>query len=263
MNTKKCTSCGNEIDITQMICGTCGWQFLSPTLSATRPGAIAGRGQTLARGVTRPNWICRDACQLAVIIRDKSGSMRGQKARDASSASLDLVKVLADPSNKDGFYCAVVDFDSTARIIHPATKATELVGHMAELKPGFHAGKTNITSGLKKASEIISDFTSVDTDTRKPLRPVCLLFSDGGHNVGERPDAISNSLKTNADLICIAFGDRADEDKLRQWASPNLFTRCASGSELRKFFAAVGATMQATRARGINATQALANLGAP
>lgn len=261
MNTKKCTSCGNNVDIAQMICATCGWQFSSPTLSATRPTTIAGRGQTLARGVTRPNWICRDACQLAVLVRDKSGSMKGQKARDASSASLDLVKVLADPSNKDGFYCAVVDFDGTAKIIHPATRATELVRDMAELKPGFHAGKTNISSGLKKASEIISDFTSVDTRTL--LRPVCLLFSDGGHNVGEKPEAIASSLKANSDLICIAFGDRADEDNLRQWASPNLFTRCASGSELRKFFAAVGATMQATRARGINATQALANLGAP
>ena len=81
--------------------------------------------------------------------------------------------------------------------------------------------------------------------------------------MGKRPDAIATSLKANADLICIAFGNRADEDDLRQWASPNLFTRCTSGAELRKFFAVVGATMQATRARGINATQALASLQVP
>src|SRR5207302_1871382 len=124
MNTKKCPSCESSLDTTLMICGACGWQFSSPTLSATSSATLAGRVQTLARGVTRPNWICSNACQLAVLVRDKSGSMKGQKARDASGASLDLVKVLADQSNKDGFYCAVVDFDSTARIIHPGTKAT-------------------------------------------------------------------------------------------------------------------------------------------
>jgi len=261
MNTKKCPSCESNVDTTLMICGACGWQFSSPTLSDTSSATLAGRVQTLARGVTRPNWICSNACQLAVLVRDKSGSMKGQKARDASGASLDLVKVLADQSNKDGFYCAVVDFDSTAKIIHPGTKATELVREMTELKPGFHAGKTNITDGLTKACEIVTGFTPVDT--RKPLRPIVLLFSDGGHNVGKRPDAIATSLKANADLICIAFGNRADEDDLRQWASPNLFTRCTSGAELRKFFAVVGATMQATRARGINATQALASLQVP
>jgi len=195
---------------------------------------------------------------LGVLVRDKSGSMKGQKARDASNASLDLVRVLAEPSNKDGFYCAVVDFDDNAAIIHPAVKATDLVIHMAELKPGFLGGCTNITDGLAKARDIIAGFTP--DDGRKQLRPVVLMFSDGGHNEGPDPDGVAIALKADADLICIAFGDSADEVALQRWASPNMFTRCASGADLRKFFAAVGATIQATRARGINATQTLASL---
>ncbi|MBI3985812.1 MAG: VWA domain-containing protein [Lentisphaerae bacterium] len=255
---KKCPSCSNNVDAAQMCCPTCGWQFASPTLCAVKPGTIARSGQTIARGVTRPNWICRDACQLAVLVRDKSGSMKGQKARDASQASMDLVKVLAEPSNKDGFFCSVVDFASSAEIIHPATKAAELVGQMSQLKPGFLGGCTNITDSLAKASDIVSGFTPVDN--RKQLRPLVLLFSDGGHNEGPSPDAVAAALKADGDLICIAFGGNADEEDLRKWASPNLFTRCASGADLRKFFASVGATLQATRARGINATQALAGL---
>lgn len=255
---KKCPSCGNNVDAALMCCPACGWQFSNPTICATRAGTIVRTGQTLARGVTRPNWICSEGCQLAVLVRDKSGSMKGQKARDASAASLELVRVLADPINKDGFYVACVDFSETAEIVHVAEKASALVSHMEELKPGLLAGSTNITDGLVKANNIIAGFSP--TDSRKPLQPVVVLFSDGGHNEGPRPDSVARATKTNADLICVAFGDNADEDDLKSWASPQMFTRCSSGSDLRRFFATVAATMQATRARGINATQALANL---
>ncbi len=258
MSTKSCPSCGNAVGVAQACCGNCGWQFSSPTICATRPTAIAGRGQTLARGVTRPKWMCSNTYQLAVLVRDASISMSGRKAKDASAASLDLVKVLADPTNKDGFYAAVVDFSGNAKVVHPATKATELSGNMSELDTSIFGGCTNITDGLNHAVDIVREFTA--PDGREPLRPVVVLFSDGGHNEGPQPDSVAAALKDEADLICIAFGSNADEADLQRWASSNMFTRCSSGADLRRFFSVVGATMQATRARGVNATQALANL---
>ena len=35
-------------------------------------------------GLRRPNWICRNVQQNVVLVRDRSGSMLGQKAKDAS-----------------------------------------------------------------------------------------------------------------------------------------------------------------------------------
>lgn len=258
--SKRCPSCGNNVDFPQITCPSCGWQFSSATMPATRPAAT-GFAQTLARGLTRPNWICSNACQLAILVRDRSGSMRGKKASDASDASLNLIKVLADPSNKEGFFCAVVDFSGTAEVVVTATKATQLANRVPALRPGLLGGSTNVTDGLAKTDDIITAFAP--SDGRRPLQPVVVLFSDGAHNQGPRPDAIASAIKTKADLICVAFGDDADENDLRQWASPNLFTRCATGADLRRFFAAVGATLQATRARGVNATQALANVSVP
>lgn len=58
-----------------------------------------------------------------VLVRDGSGSMSGQKAQDASSASLDLVAELAQPANKDGFVVGVVDFATKSQIVHDITRA--------------------------------------------------------------------------------------------------------------------------------------------
>ena len=54
--------------------------------------------QTLiSGGLRRPNWINRLCKQVAVIVRDRCGSMGGQKATDASAASSELVSELAQP----------------------------------------------------------------------------------------------------------------------------------------------------------------------
>jgi hypothetical protein len=67
-------------------------------------------------GLRRPSWICQNVQQKAILVRDRSGSMSGQKAKDASAASLDLVEELAQPSNKDGFLVGVVDSTVRSRL---------------------------------------------------------------------------------------------------------------------------------------------------
>jgi len=212
-------------------------------------------------GLRRPNWICRNVRQTAVFVRDGSGSMSGQKAKDASAASLDLVAELAEPSNKDGFSLAVVDFSSASRIVHDLEKASVLNGRVTPLSTGLFGGSTNITAGLEDARTILERAGQVNQQGITYLRPVAIIFTDGCHNEGPPPHDAANRLKAIADLVTVAFGSDADEDLLRALAStPQHFYRCSNGRELRTFLAAVGATMTGTMAAGVNATQALTRI---
>jgi len=212
-------------------------------------------------GLRRPNWICRNVKQNVIFVRDKSGSMSGQKAKDASAASLDLVAELAEPTNKDGFNVAVVDFASGSKIVHNLEKATTLNGKVASLSVGMFGGSTNITAGLEDAVAILEKTEKQSQEGVAFLRPVVIVFTDGCHNEGPDPCSVANRLKGIADLVTVAFGSDADEALMRSLAStPQHFYRCSTGRELRSFLAAVGATMTATMAAGSNATQALTTI---
>ena len=208
-------------------------------------------------GLRRPNWICRNVKQNVVFVRDKSGSMSGQKAKDASAASLDLVTELAEPANKDGFYVGVVDFGRGATVVHNLDKATTLNGRVSTLSATD--GCTNITAGLAEALTVLEKAAKNNNQEGVSfLRPVVIVFTDGCHNEGPDPHNVANRLKGVADLVTVAFGSDADEKLMRSLAtSPQHFYRCSTGRELRSFLAAVGATMTATMAAGTNATQAL------
>jgi uncharacterized protein YegL len=189
--------------------------------------------------------------------------MSGQKAQDASAASLDLVAELAQPANKDGFVVGVVDFATTSHIVHGLTRATELNGKVSPLSAGggllgLFGGSTNITAGIEDAQRLLDKADQAGGEGIHYLRPVTILFSDGCHNTGPGPKDVADRLKQKADLVTVAFGSDADEALLRSLAStPQHFYRCANGRELRAFMAAVGATMTATMAAGTNATRAL------
>jgi uncharacterized protein YegL len=215
-------------------------------------------------GLKRPSWICKDVQQKSVLVRDRSGSMAGQKAQDASAASLALVEALAQPANKDGFLVGVVDFATKSQIVHDLAKATELNGKVTPLSVGsglFGGGTTNITAGLEDAQKLLDKAEQSGGEGVQYLRPVVLIFTDGCHNTGPGPKDVADRLKTKADLVTVAFGSDADEALLRSLAStPQHFYRCANGRELRHFLAAVGATMTATMAAKTNATQALTQI---
>src|SRR6185503_17328175 len=113
-----------------------------------------------------------------------------------------------------------------------------------------------ITAGIERATEILKAPKANQAGVAY-LKPVVIAFTDGGHNQGPAPHDAANRLKTIADLVTVAFGDAADEALMGALAtSTQHFYRCSNGRELRKFLAAVGATMTATMAAGANATQA-------
>lgn len=212
----------------------------------------------VSSGLRRPRWICSNVKQDAVVVRDRSLSMSGQKAKDASDASRDLVVELADPANKGGFSVAIVDFATRSKVIRNLESATTLKGRVPDLSVD-EEGCTNITSGLADAQAILAKADRQQEGIY--LRPVVLILTDGCHNVGREPHAIAAQLKGIADLVTVAFGDDADEALLRSIATTSQhFYRCSSGRDLRRFLAAVGATMGATMAANANATEALTTI---
>ena len=223
-------------------------------------GAQTQSQSIVKSGLKRPNWINRNCKQNVVLVRDKSPSMQGRKARDASDASQDLVRELAKPENKDGFNVAVVDFSGSSSIVHPLMRATELDGRMKPLRVGFFSNGTNITAGLKDVLRILKENEEPPSGIMY-LRPVGICFSDGCHNTGPHPSETATRVKEIADLVTVAFGDDADEGLLQNLATtPQHFYRCSNGRELRKFLAAVGATMSQTMASGTDATKALSTI---
>lgn len=199
----------------------------------------------------RPMWLCRLVAQQTFLLCDASGSMKGAKAEDASRARRELVDELAQPGNRDGFQVAVVEFNREARIVNELTPATSLTQMMGPIATG---GGTNITAAL----ELTLPLASSVPDDGSFLRPVAVLFSDGGHNNGPAPDDVALELKTFCDLVTVAFGTGADEALLKRIASsPQHFHRCRDGAELRAFMAHVGQTIVRSTVAGQNAGPAL------
>jgi hypothetical protein len=219
-------------------------------------------------GIKRPDWICSQTRQDVFLVRDVSPSMNdGTKALDATKACKELLTELALPVNRNGFYVCVVDFSGVAKVTHHLETASSLVKNLSPVVTGILKPGTNISLGLK---EVLNNrgFNSPaenQQEDRIRLRPVVLLFSDGGHNMTPEPYSFAEAIKRNADLVTVAFGYDEDADACesmlkRLASSPRHFYRCRSGKNLRNFLAQVGATMVQTLASRQNATQALGAL---
>jgi len=207
-------------------------------------------------GIERPAWLTANTRQLAVLVRDRSPSMRGQKAQDASQACRELVEELASPANRDAFDVAVVDFSGSAELVNDVTKASSLASTIEAVKP--HGGGTNLTAGMQVASHVVQ---GMESSEESRLRPIVILFTDGCHNSGEHPGTITEKLKQSCDVVTVAFGEDANSDLLKQLAtSPQHHYCCRNGAELRMFFAAVGRTMTVSLQGNQNATQALGEI---
>jgi len=187
--------------------------------------------------------------------------MRGNKATDASQASFGLARELDAPSNKNGFIISVTDFSGTAKTKHQLVPSHELAQKLKPISIPLLAFGTNITAGLEQAESLCRQTPADAQDGTQWLRPVVVLFSDGCHNTGPGPKPVAASLRKFADVVTVAYGDDADIELLRSLAtSPQHFYKCKDGSDLRQFFAAVGSTMTASLAAGINATEALGQI---
>jgi len=190
--------------------------------------------------------------QACLMVRDRSWSMRGTKKRDASRASQELADELACPQNGDSFRCGVVDFGNEAQTIHELCSARDLA---SSLRPIAIKGSTDIGAGLELAASMLALDPFIVPHGARKFDPVVVLYSDGGHNGSHCPRAAATRLKQDlrGTVVAIAFGADADEGLLRELASsPAHFYQAAAGADLRMLFAAVGRTMSASAAAGVD-----------
>lgn len=211
--------------------------------------------------LTRRNWMSDDFRQIAIPARDASPSMSGQKAKDASQATFQLMRELAKPSNKGAFWSSVIDFAGSATVRHKLMSASDMAHNLLPISTSLFSGGTNITAALELAHKLCQETPAEGQSNIRWLRPVVILFSDGCHNRGPKPDTAAKLLRKVADVVTVAYGSDADIKLLRSLAtSPQHHYICKDGSDLRQFFSAVGASMTASLASGVNATEALGQI---
>ncbi len=188
--------------------------------------------------------------QTAIILRDASASMRGDKAQAAESACSMLVAQLAATENNGSFFLGVIDFSDQAVLKSPVVPAEQLRVPALEL-----GSTTNVTAALELAESLLRGISQDE------LRPVVVLLSDGCHNGLAPPYAVAERIKLIADIVTVAFGADADDATLQAISSSAQHAyKCNDGGALRGFFSEVGTTLSSSLRMGMNSTRMLGQL---
>jgi len=114
----------------------------------------------------------RSAVNVAIVL-DKSGSMQGEKIDRAREAAVMAVNRLRHDD-----IVSVVAYDSTVRVLVPATKVADrdrIVGAIRQLRAG---GSTALFAGVSKGAREVGKFLDENRVNR------IILLSDGLANVG-------------------------------------------------------------------------------
>lgn len=191
----------------------------------------------MSRPKSLPTGVSSNVKQHVVIVCDHSTSMTGDKIAEANLARDALIRELADPANKDGFRCTVVEFNCSASRVAFGEPAGSL--HLA---PMVASGGTNFVAALTEALNAIREFKARPNDEGYHyMRPHVLKLSDGQAGID---DALLAELHEEADVTAIAYGADADQDTLRRIASDGkVHVVGTNGGELRKFLEQVGRTL--------------------
>jgi Ca-activated chloride channel family protein len=142
------------------------------------PTMMAGTKQTAwlrvqLEGLADPApKLARPAINLAIVV-DQSGSMQGSKIEQAREAALIAVGRLSPDD-----FVAVVAYDTTVRVVVPATRASDRRLIEAGIRSIRANGDTALFAGVAKGAEEVRKFL----DPRRVNR--VLLLSDGLANVG-------------------------------------------------------------------------------
>lgn len=147
------------------------------------------------------------------IVLDKSGSMSGQKIQKAREAAIMAVQRL-DPND----IVSVVTYDSTVRVVVPATKAADktlIIDAIRRVAPG---GNTALFAGVSKGADELRKFLDRNRVNR------LVLLSDGLANVG--PSAPGDLQNLGAGLsrqgmtvTTLGLGSDYNEDLMQSLAS--------------------------------------------
>ncbi len=151
-----------------------------------------------------------------VLVLDYSGTMfstdwEPSRVRAALKAALEYCKILAEhePEAKVG----IVAYGSSAILICPLTPVTKLDKIEKSISNAPDMGRTNITSGLEIALQLLS----MSNRTCQVI-----LLTDGHHNTGKHPFNMAEKIRKIAVLECIGIAGTpktVDEPLLKGIAS--------------------------------------------
>lgn len=146
-------------------------------VSLANPTMLAGAKQTTHLKVGLTGFELSDNKERppvnVAIVLDKSGSMQGEKIEQARKAAIAAIERL---SSRD--IVSVVAYDSTVKVIVPATKLTDKQAVIQRIREINADGSTALFAGVSKGAEEIRKFLDKERVNR------VILLSDGLANVG-------------------------------------------------------------------------------
>ena len=185
-------------------------------VSLANPVLSAGRKQTtyLKVGLTgfeMSGRSKRTPANIALVI-DRSGSMQGEKIRQAKEAARMAVNRL----NGDDIV-SIVAYDDTVTVLVPATKASDRGAILAGIERIKADGSTALFAGVSKGAEEVRKFLARDRVNR------IILLSDGLANVGpDTPGALgdlgASLFKEGISVTTLGLGLGYNEDLMTQLA---------------------------------------------
>ena len=186
-------------------------------VSLANPVLIAGKKQTtfLKVGLTgfeMDQKARRTPANIAIVI-DRSGSMQGDKIKQAKEAARMAVGRL------DGNdIVSIVAYDDTVSVLVPATKASDRESILAGIDRIEAGGSTALFAGVSKGAEEVRKFLTHDRVNR------VILLSDGLANVGpDTPGALgdlgASLVKEGISVTTLGLGLGFNEDLMSKLAA--------------------------------------------
>ncbi|NND96504.1 MAG: VWA domain-containing protein [Pirellulaceae bacterium] len=190
---------------------------ISLQVGATHPTMLAGEKETnhvriSLTGFELPESKSRPPVNVSIVI-DTSGSMSGQKIRQARDAAIAAVNRL----KKDDIV-SVVLYNSSSQVLVPATKATDRQDVIAKIKTIKAGGSTALFAGVSKGAAEVRKFLDEEMVNR------VILLSDGRANVGPKSpgelERLGASLvKEGISVSTLGLGLGYNEDLMSRLAS--------------------------------------------
>lgn len=186
-------------------------------VSMAKPTLLAKKKQTTfvkvgLTGFKRDATADRAPVNVSFVL-DKSGSMTGEKIAKAKEAAIAAIQRL---SKRD--IVSVVAYDSTVRVIVPATKLTDKKMVCDSIRRVEAGGTTALFAGVSKGAEELRKFLDKNRVNR------VILLSDGLANVGpQSPSELGNLgaslMKEGISVSTMGLGLDYNEDLMSQLAS--------------------------------------------
>ncbi len=147
----------------------------------------------------------RAGVNLAIVM-DKSGSMQGEKIKQAKAAAIDAINLLQADD-----IISIVTYDSTVEVLVPATKLTDKAMVIKAIKGIQPGGNTALFAGVSKGAAEVRKFLDKERVNR------VILLSDGLANVGpsspgELGSLGKSMLKENISVSTLGLGLGYNED---------------------------------------------------